>query len=179
MGKKFSGNLPNLKKTLVAEIYEKELYPYIMAYRSFLTVEFCRSLAEITCFQSEDLIINARVKTPNSIEDKIRRYSEKDGGRFPINKCFNDLMGLRVIYPHSDSAAEIGSFLFDHGVHMKCRDSSNREYVATHLYFHCGNEVFPWELQIWPKEPEQGNLNSHKEYKQDYTQWEAKSKGGV
>ena len=35
-----------------------------------------------------------------------------------------------------------------------------------------------WELQIWNKEDEERNINSHKIYKQDYTRWEIENKGG-
>ena len=55
---------------------------------------------------------------------------------------------------------------------MKLTDASNKEYVASHLYIKPSNQLFPWELQIWKKEAERNNLESHKLYKQDYTSWE-------
>ena len=35
-----------------------------------------------------------------------------------------------------------------------------------------------WELQIWNKEDEMNNINSHEKYKQDYIKWEKENKGG-
>lgn len=43
-------------------------------------------------------IINTRVKTHNSIEYKIENYrSNHEDGKIPINKCLNDLYGIRII----------------------------------------------------------------------------------
>ena len=40
------------------------------------------------------------------------------------------------------------------------------------------NFNFQWELQIWNKEDEMNNINSHEKYKQDYIKWEKENKGG-
>lgn len=59
-------------------------------------------------------------------------------------------------------------------------DSSKKEgnYKAIHVYFNKDNYAFPWELQIWNKQDEENNLESHKKYKQDYIKWESENKGG-
>lgn len=36
----------------------------------------------------------------------------------------------------------------------------------------CYDYKFQWELQLWDKEHEKINLESHARYKQDYTKWE-------
>lgn len=46
------------------------------------------------------------------------------------------------------------------------------------VYFKEDNFSFQWELQVWNKEDEENNINSHKKYKQDYTKWEIENKGG-
>lgn len=55
---------------------------------------------------------------------------------------------------------------------VKVIKTYHKEYNAIHIYFKENNYTFPWELQIWLKEHETKNLNSHKMYKQDYTKWE-------
>ena len=46
-----------------------------------------------------------RVKTAESIADKIRRYTEREN-QYPVNNILNDIFGARVILP-SESIAEI------------------------------------------------------------------------
>jgi hypothetical protein len=56
---------------------------------------------------------------------------------------------------------------------LKCIESSRGDYYAVHIYFgNDDNYKFQWELQIWDKEHEKTNLESHARYKQDYTKWE-------
>ena len=62
--------------------------------------------------------------------------------------------------------------------HEKCIKSYRKDYKATHIYFRQGNFNFQWELQIWNKEDEINNINSHEKYKQDYIKWEKENKGG-
>ena len=61
---------------------------------------------------------------------------------------------------------------------MKCIDSSKKAYKATHIYFKQDNWNFQWELQIWNKENEINNINSHEKYKQGYVKWEKENNGG-
>lgn len=123
--------------------------------------------------------INSRVKSQNSIEYKINNYmSEKhNNGKNPINKCFNDLYGIRIILSGSFKYDEIKEFV-EKRYSLKCINSSKGEYVATHIYFKKNNYSFQWELQVWDKEHEINNIRSHEKYKQDYTKWEKENKGG-
>ena len=56
---------------------------------------------------------------------------------------------------------------------LKCINSNKMDYNAVHIYFgNDNNKNFQLELQIWDKEHEKTNLESHTKYKQDYTKWE-------
>lgn len=173
--------LPNLKKMTVADIEsEGTLYENIFHYIGFLN---SRSyLYELPTIEPGEYKLMARVKTSNSIDSKIQAYmSEAHAyGKVPVNKCVNDLYGLRVILPKTMTPEQLICFVTEtYGNKYRCVDSSKGEYKAVHLYYKAGNTVFPWELQIWNQVDAAGNLHSHKLYKQDYTVWERESlKGG-
>ena len=173
----------NLKKKLVSHIVEN---PYIMnnivRYLSFLSeasteIEIDNNLFKISAPKM-------RVKNINSIETKINRYynSPNLNGKSPINKCLNDLLGFRIIIDSDFAHSDIENFVNNkysslQNITLKCTDSSKYGYIATHIYFHKkgDNSVFPWELQIWKKSDEINNINQHKIYKQEYTNWEEMS----
>lgn len=166
----------NLKKHRISEIRPGgEIYSNISAYLSFLTDishDFYLNMPAL-----QDSRVFARVKASNSIAFKIRRYqSEKrhEYGRVPIHKCLNDLFGIRIILDQPLSLYDVRSILNELSpkLNRRCMDSSKFGYKAIHLYFFVNNYVFQWELQIWCKENESSNLESHKEHKQDYTSWE-------
>ena len=90
----------------------------------------------------------------------------------PINKCCNDLFGIRIIIKEDYSLEEIINHVKACYPDLKVIDSSKNEYKAIHVYFSENNYSFPWELQIWTEKYEMKNLNSHKKYKQGYTIWE-------
>lgn len=49
-------------------------------------------------FNTENAKVNIRTKAKNSIEYKIKNYIENhENGKVPINKCLNDLFGIRII----------------------------------------------------------------------------------
>ena len=79
-------------------------------------------------------------------------------GAVPINKCFNDLYGIRIIFNENIDHNKIKSFIENkYKEKLKCIDSSKEEgYVATHVYFKNNNYSFLWELQIWDKSHECG-----------------------
>ena len=123
--------------------------------------------------------INSRVKLQNPIEYKLNNYmTEKhEYGEVALNKCFNDLYGIRIIFIESVEFQEIKKFINKKYLgRLKCYDASKDKYKATHIYFKNGNKSFQWELQIWNKEDEKTNIMSHELYKQDYTKWENENK---
>jgi len=119
-----------------------------------------------------------RIKMLNSVGQKIERYEtqEHQYGEIPIGKCFNDLLGTRIILKEEHSHSDIVKFLSEQfDIKYKCIDSSKQEYKATHIYFkdfEKPNKCFQWELQIWNVYNSETNIRSHKKYKQYYAKWE-------
>ncbi len=130
-------------------------------------------------FNTNESKINIRTKAKNSIEYKIKNYIENhEDGKVPINKCFNDLFGIRIICENTLTHNEILNLVNNKYTGLKCINSSKLNYKATHIYFKKNNFSFQWELQIWNKVDEISNINSHEKYKQDYVRWEIENKGG-
>lgn len=103
-------------------------------------------------------------------------------GKIPINKCLNDLFGVRVILDSAVTFAQVDSFIKqEYGDLYRCVDSSNLDYIATHVYFKKDNFSFPWELQIWNECNRESNIASLARYKQGYTNWKQKNEreGGI
>lgn len=170
----------NLKKTQVCDIdADGAIYQSIMEYVQLLN----EKSADITLRLSSvcSCQVTARVKTQNSIEYKIQNYKtdQHECGKIPINKCINDLFGVRIILDTPLSFEEVRMFIGEaYQNKYRCIDSSKLDYKATHLYFREDNQSFPWELQIWNKCDVECNFASHKKYKQEYTTWEKESKEG-
>ena len=173
--------IPNLKKIQINEI-DDNIIQVINEYRGLI------NKSTYLFFALNTLELNAkittRVKAQNSIQYKIANYiSNHEDGKVPIKKCINDLFGIRIVLEERIEVKEIKEYINNLGIkdviNIKCIDSSKGEYKATHIYFHTDNYTFPWELQVWCKEDEKANLESHSKYKQGYTKWEEENKGGV
>lgn len=170
----------NLKRTLVSEIEtDNEIYKQVFRYVHFLN----NHSADMILFVcgTEPNPISARIKTKNSIAYKIKNYrTERHGfGKTPINKCLNDLFGLRIILNVTVTFDQIDSFIkHEYGSKYRCINSSKLDYKAIHLYFKENNYTFPWELQIWNQCDKENNLASHAKYKQGYTKWEHENEEG-
>ena len=116
-------------------------------------------LKEVSNLQSDTNRISIRIKQLNSIEYKIFRYNTGSlKGKVPINKCLNDLFGVRIIIDDSFTHDELMEHIEEKYLGMKLIDASKNGYVASHLYIMTANQLFPWELQIWKKEDERNNL---------------------
>ena len=169
----------NQKSTKVVDIDEKNLMPIIKQYTSFLN-----NRIEVTQFDSTDkeFTINNRIKIANSIEEKYDDYLKREEkGKVSINKCFNDLFGIRVIIDcdeltHDDICSEMKK------MGLKCEKKDevhkdyNHRYRATHIYFKRDNRTFEWELQIWRSADEKENQISHKHHRYEYKNWESQTK---
>lgn len=168
----------NLKNNLVRDIYDKNLIENIRDYQSFLVNATIKLNLEL---EKEYNVFN-RVKTPNSIENKIKVYNSPahEYGKVAICKCLNDLFGARIILDNELSYGEIRDFIKNeidlnkNNIDLKCIDSSKSGYKATHVYFKKDkdNSSFQWELQIWAAKDSNNNILSHEKYKQSYTKWE-------
>lgn len=170
----------HLKKTQVCDIdADGSIYQSIMEYVQLLnerSADITLKLSSVCSCQ-----VTARVKTQNSIEYKIQNYKtdRHECGKVPINKCFNDLFGVRIILDTPLNFEDVRMFIEEtYQGKYRCIDSSKLDYKATHLYFRENNYSFPWELQIWNRCDVESNFASHKKYKQEYTTWEKESKEG-
>jgi len=170
----------NLKSNLVCDLLNNEMMlETIFNYREFINENNIQLLMDFKLFNSEISKVNIRAKTKNSIEFKIKIYNDNhENGKIPIEKCLNDLFGIRIICSQKLNYDEIVNFIKEKNKKLKCIDSSKKDYKATHIYFKQDNFNFQWELQIWNKEDETNNINSHEKYKQDYVKWEKENKGG-
>ena len=170
----------NLKNALVADIdADGIIYKSIMEYVQLLnekSADITLPLASVCSCK-----VTARVKAQNSIEFKIQNYKTErhEFGKIPINKCINDLFGIRIFLREPLTFDEVYSFIEDtYPNRYRCIDSSKFDYKAVHLYFKENNQSFPWELQIWNMCDMDSNFSSQKKYKQEYTAWEKESKEG-
>lgn len=169
-----SYNPINLRKKSIVDIQNNQIiWDAILQYRKFMSVHQLDVLQEVSSLQSDTNRISVRIKQLNSVEYKIFRYNTGQlKGKVPINKCLNDLFGVRIIIDGSFAHDDLMKHLELTHPGIKLTDASKNGYVASHLYIMPTNQLFPWELQIWKKEDERNNLESHKLYKQDYTSWE-------
>lgn len=172
----------NQKKILVKDINKNnDILNTILNYRSFINEKNLDLKIAFNALKLKNEI-NTRVKAQNSIEYKINNYmtGKHEYGTVPINKCFNDLYGIRIIFNNNVDHNKIKCFIENkYKKELKCIDSSKEEgYVATHVYFKNDNYSFLWELQIWDKLHEKSNIKLHEQYKQEYTKWEKENNGG-
>ena len=164
----------NLRKAQIADVdINGKVYNLIMDYICLLNDRniYINESSYSIC----SCAVVSRIKNQNSIEYKIRNYkTEKHAcGKVSVNKCFNDLLGFRIILEDNLSFDEIYGFIQDtYAGKYKCIDSSKGDYKATHIYFKKDNSSFQWELQVWLACNAETNLESHSKYKQDYTTWE-------
>lgn len=170
----------NLKNTVVCDILEnKVLLDAIINYREFINENNIQLVLDFKQFTTEKSKVNIRTKAKNSIEYKIKNYMENhENGKVPINKCFNDLFGIRIIVKDGLTYNEIENLITNKYSNLKCINSSKKDYKAIHIYFKKNNFSFQWELQVWNKIDEINNIESHERYKQDYVRWENENKGG-
>ena len=168
----------NLKNNNVCDLLENKLIlDTIVKYREFINENNIKLMMDFKKFNSEIATVNIRTKAKNSIEFKMENYiNNHENGKVPINKCFNDLFGIRIICNKELSFDEILQLVNAKYNDLKCIDSSKNEYKATHIYFKKDNFSFQWELQVWNKIDEISNINSHEKYKQDYVKWENDNK---
>lgn len=170
------GLMFNQSRKLVNDIQEDvNILIDMSGYRSFLDKNENNKILNLSL---NPLISHVRIKQFNSIFNKIITYSTKEVsgkiGSIPINKCFNDLFGLRIITEEKFDFSKVKEFLKQNFPTCKCLDATraNGDYRAIHIYIKKDNKNYQWELQLWFKGDEEKNHLSHKKHKQKYTQWE-------
>lgn len=170
----------NMKKNKVNDLYENsELSDIVFNYRNFINDYYSEIYNDISSLNIDNEI-EMRIKTNNSLQDKIVRYCNQEKheyGHIPINKCVNDLIGFRIIFNNDIDLIKIIDYINSKYNNIICRDSSKNGYIATHIYFVSDNNYrFRWELQLWNKSAYINNKECHEIYKQAYTKYEFESK---
>lgn len=117
-----------------------------------------------------------RVKTSESIIDKIDRYSKRED-QYPVNNWLNDIFGCRMIL-NQDELDLIEDQLdgWQAKYHLKNWYKRNADdYKGIHIYFkNQSNFFFPWELQLWNIEDVELNIKAHRLYKRQFASQYAK-----
>lgn len=108
-----------------------------------------------------------RVKTSESIHNKIKRYSNNED-RYPVNNWLNDIFGCRILLIESEVKqveSVLDTWKETHGLkNWYKRDKDG--YKGIHIYFkNQSNFYFPWELQIWDQKHVNSNISSHRNSK--------------
>lgn len=171
----------NLKSKQIRDVYnsscgiDNRFLDYMHTFKDGLTSFYRKILLELD--DSIDITdkteFTGRVKSEESIRNKIYIKSKDQHGKFPINKCLNDLLGLRIIdkdYKNNINVLEKKILWFKEqgcSINNIYRDTKEG-YKGYHIYFKDSNEAFPIELQIWDSENEKKNRELHVPYKQSY-----------
>lgn len=170
----------NQRSTKVKHLDSKrELMESVYGY-----VDFLRGRPELSEFvgQFDGYEITSRVKNHNSIEEKIDDYCRKrvQRGEVSVNKCLNDLFGIRIIIDcESLDDDDLTSMTdsFGNALTLEDKDVPARgdipPYIAKHIYFKQSNEDYRWELQIWRTADQENNHESHRKHRYIYRGWES------
>ncbi len=111
-----------------------------------------------------------RVKTRESIDDKIGRFSNRED-QYPVNNWLNDIFGVRIILSADEIDATI-HLLDDWQEELGLKNwyfREKEEYRGLHIYFkNKSNFYFPWELQIWDAQDISKNIQNHAKFKRSF-----------
>lgn len=140
---------------------------HILSYR----LNLHESINDYLLFSNtKDISFYYRVKTSESIHDKINRYLARDN-QYPVNNILNDIFGARIVLP-SDDVAVILNRLDDWKVQYGLKNWYLRDvdgYIGIHVYFkNASNFYYPWELQIWDEKDALANIQNHMTYKRNF-----------
>ena len=118
----------------------------------------------------EQITYYYRVKTSESIIDKIARYSHQTD-QYPVNNWLNDIFGARMILSN-DEIKRVMELLDDWQETFGLKNWYFREkpeYRGLHIYFkNKSNFYFPWELQIWDEADISHNIENHRLHKRRF-----------
>lgn len=111
-----------------------------------------------------------RVKTRESIDDKIERFSNKDD-QYPVNNWLNDIFGARIVL-NTKQIESIMDILDEWQDEFGLKNWYFRDkegYRGLHIYFkNRSNFYFPWELQIWDEKDVRNNIKNHEKFKRNF-----------
>ncbi|MET3557229.1 hypothetical protein ABID29_000338 [Streptococcus rupicaprae] len=119
---------------------------------------------------TKDITFYYRVKTAESILDKIARFQQRAEG-YPVNSILNDIFGVRMIL-NSEEISLVMERLDDWQEKFGLKNWYLRdkdEYTGIHIYFkNKNNFYYPWELQLWDEKDLERNIASHIKYKRHF-----------
>lgn len=151
----------NLSKT-VRHIPIEHIYKYRLVLHESINDYLMEADIEIKYFY--------RVKTRESIDDKIDRFSTRED-QYPVNNWLNDIFGARIVL-NSKQIESIMDILDDWQDELNLKNWYLREkegYRGLHIYFkNRSNFYFPWELQIWDKNDMKNNIKNHEKFKRNF-----------
>ena len=111
-----------------------------------------------------------RVKTRESIDDKIERYASRED-QYPVNNWLNDIFGARIILT-ADEISRVMDLLDDWQDALNLKNWYLRDkegYRGLHVYFkNRSNFYFAWELQIWDAADMRSNIENHEKFKRNF-----------
>lgn len=140
--------------------------PHIYKYR--LTLH--ESINDYLMAADIDIKYFYRVKTRESIDDKIARFSRRED-QYPVNNWLNDIFGARIILT-ANEIQFIMNLLDEWQEELNLKNWYLRDkegYRGLHVYFkNKSNFYFPWELQIWDTEDIKGNIENHEKFKRNF-----------
>jgi hypothetical protein len=140
--------------------------PHIYTYR--LTLHEC--INDYLMTADIDIKYFYRVKTRESIDDKIERFSFRED-QYPVNNWLNDIFGVRIIL-NADEIHVVMDLLDDWQEELGLKNwylRTKEGYRGLHVYFkNKNNFYFPWELQIWDVADIQNNIQSHEKFKRNF-----------
>lgn len=142
--------------------------PVAHIYRYRLTLHECVNDYLMTA--NIDIKYFYRVKTRESIDDKISRYSSRED-QYPVNNWLNDIFGARIILGDADISLVMELLdEWQEELSLKNWYLRNKDgYRGLHIYFkNKSNFYFPWELQIWDEKDIQSNIRVHEKFKRNF-----------
>jgi len=156
-----------VEKVNLSRTISKVPFKHILNYR----LNLHESINDYLMRASIDMIeFFYRVKTAESIEDKIKRYSNHTD-QYPVNNWMNDIFGCRIILTASE-IEEIEQHLDlwreQYGLKNWYKRKKDGD-KGLHIYFKSkSNFYFPWELQIWDERDVESNIETHRQQKRDF-----------
>lgn len=170
----------NLKKKCVSDIFsinsgmDKEFKVYMDSFIDGLNELYFVIISRID--SEVGINVRGRVKEPQSIISKLDKKNMDNHGKYPVIKCLNDLLGIRIIDKrYKENIDAVIEYLDSSEYKVKHMERNNNGYIGYHIYFRLEQNIyFPIELQIWDLENERNNITSHMLYKQEYIGWKDK-----
>ena len=151
----------NLSKT-IAHVPAPHVYKYRLCLHE--------SINDYLMTADIDLKYYYRVKTRESIDDKISRFANRED-QYPVNNWLNDIFGARIIL-NTEEIQSVMEVLDDWQEELGLKNWYLRDregYRGLHIYFkNKSNFYFPWELQIWDAKDVQNNIKNHEKFKRDF-----------